>query len=81
MESLFERVSAPADGLAEATELVRDPPVEVLALYAAWQGRLSRRFLQRSRRLVDLLQPIASAFVTAEDVFPRPLAVPACFDA
>lgn len=192
MESLFERVSAPADGLAEATELVRDavetadvpgrplaaanaavaapgtpfadlwqsltvlrehrgdghvalltasgvPPVEVLALYAAWQGRVSRRFLQRSRlwddaaweeaeeglrargwldgdgaltadgsawrdtleaetdrlaarpyevlgeersrRLFDLLQPIASAFATAEDVFPRPPAVPASFDA
>lgn len=36
---------------------------------------------ERSRRLFELLQPIAAAFVATEDVFRRPPAVPASFDA
>ncbi|MBW3618924.1 MAG: hypothetical protein KY461_01655 [Actinobacteria bacterium] len=192
MEALFERVSAPGDGLAEATELagvaaggadlVGRPlaaanaavplpgtpfadlwqtltilrehrgdghvalltasglhPVEVLVAYTSWQSQLRRGFYQRtrlwddqawgeaeqrlrergwlddtgsltdagqrwrqtleddtdrlaaapyaalgedrSRRLFDLLRPLAAVFAEAEDVYPRPPAVPASFDA
>lgn len=113
-------------------------PVEVLAVYAAWQRQVSRRFLQssrlwddeawsaaeaslrergwvddegglaaagaawrdeveaetdrlaarpyaalgeeRTRRLFDLLHPMAAALDGAEDVFPRPLSLPIGFD-
>lgn len=36
---------------------------------------------ERSRRLFELLRPIAAAVVAAEDVFPRPPVVPDTFDA
>jgi hypothetical protein len=113
-------------------------PVDVLVLYAAWQGMVSRRFLQRSRlwdddawsaaeerlrtrgwlddagsltaegqawrdrvetdtdqlaaapyaalgversrRLFDLLRPLAVALDAADDVFPKPLQLPETFD-
>lgn len=114
-------------------------PIDCLVVYAAWQGKVSRRFLQgsrvwdddaweaaearlrergwldddgkltsdgsawrdsteadtdrlaaapyealgedRSRRLFDLLRPLADALDAADDIFPRPLTLAESFDA
>lgn len=63
-----------AEGQAWRTALEADTDRLAAAPYAALGE-------DRSRRLFALLQPIAEAIVATEDVFPRPPAVPASFDA